>query len=402
VRPRVLFLTTRFPFPPDRGDRLHAFHLLRVLAERFDVTLAAFDEGESGSAGASVFEGLGVRVRTVPLSRFARLARLGGALVTGEPLQIAYYRDEAMRRLVASSLPAGQSYDAVVCHLVRTAPYAAAAPTRVRLLSLCDSMALGLERRMRHAPWLERPSIGLEHARMRRFESSVLDDFDEGWLVSGVDLAEFPGDTRKIRVIPNGVDARLLEGDIPEDPPSVIGFHGHFRVPHNVDAAGFLVREVLPRLRARGIETKVRFLGADPAPAVRALASVPGVEVRGYVEDLRSVLQEYRVLCAPLRFSAGIQNKLIEALAAGVPVVSATSAIEALGGAPSSIAQGADDPEAYAAAIAQQWARGEERMHALVAAREWVRLQFRWENFADRVSAWIAGTGGATGPVRQS
>src|SRR5262249_49395834 len=150
--------------------------------------------------------------------------------------------------------------------------------------------------------------------------------FDEGWVVSAHDRASFGSAAEKIVVIPNGVDESLFEGGIPQDPPPIIGFLGHLGVPHNVDAAVYLARRILPVLRSRGIEARVRLIGPDPAPAVQALSRLEGVELTGYARELRPALQDLRVLCAPLRFSAGLQNKLIEALAAGVPTVSSKSA----------------------------------------------------------------------------
>lgn len=390
-RPRVLYLTTRFPYPPDRGDRLHAFHMIRVFAERFEVTLAAFADSPHGDEeGRRLLESWGVRLIAGRLPLPGRLVRLAGGLLSGRPLQIAYYDEPRMRARLAQLAGAQAPFDAVVCHLIRSVPLARAVPARLRVVSLCDSLSLGLERRLAHAPWFERPSVWLEAGRVRRYESTVLDAFEEGWVVSETDRAAFGAAADKIVVIPNGVEQSLFEGDIPEAADPVVGFLGHLAVPHNVDASVFLARRILPALRARGVEARVRLIGPEPAPAVRALAELPGVELAGYAKDLRTALRGLRVLCAPLRFSAGVQNKLIEAVAAGVPAVSSRSAVTALGAGAERWIRIADEPDEYAAAIAEAWPRSAEEKARLTAAREWGRERFRWEAYADRLGVLLA------------
>lgn len=390
-RPRVLFLTPRFPYPPDRGDRLHAYHLLRVFRERFDLTLATFaPAGEAERRGEELFADWGLRLVTAAHPLPGRLGRLARGLVQGDPLQVAYYDEPALHRELARLGAAEPPFDAVVCHLIRMLPFLNSAAGRVKVVSLCDSIAMGLQRRLRHAPLPERPSVWLEAGRVRRLEAAVMGLVDEGWLVSEVDREEFPGDRSRLRVIPNGVEESLLEGEIPQEPPGIVGFHGHFGVPHNVQAAVTLAHEVLPELRRRGLPARVRLTGSGAAPAVRALSGLPDVELVGYRADLRQALQEYRVLCVPLRFSSGLQNKLVEAMAAGVPVVSSTAAVGALGPGAERWARAAETPAEYAQAIAELWERSPAARARLEEARAWVRARFRWEAYAERLAELVA------------
>jgi glycosyltransferase involved in cell wall biosynthesis len=390
-RPRVLCLTPRFPFPADRGDRLHAHHVVRTLASRFDVTLGAFvDPARDVSEGRRLLEGWGVRLITPDLPLAGRMARLGAGLFSSRPLQVAYYDDPAMHARLQAIARAEPPFDALVCHLIRSAPLERSVRARLKVISLCDSLALGLERRLANAPWLERPSVWLEAGRVRKYEDVVLDRFDEGWVVSDVDRAAFRTAADRIVVVPNGVGEALFEGEIPESPPPVVGFLGHLGVPHNVDAVVFLARCILPVLRARGLVASVRIIGAEPAPAVRALADLPGVELAGYAQDLSAALRGLRVLCAPLRFSSGVQNKLIEAVAAGVPAVSSGPAVDALGPEARSWIAVADDAEAYAAAIESLWTRTPERRQQIEGARAWARRRFRWVAYAERLEELLA------------
>jgi len=386
MRSRVLVFTTRFPAPPDRGDRLHAYHLVRVFAQRFEVTLACFeDEPERMAEGLRLFESWGVRTVLAPLPALGRLQRLAAGVLGARPLQVAYFDEPGLVERIRELDRREGPFDASVTHMIRAVPLAKAARARRRAISLCDSLALSLKRRLSHAPVLERPSIWLEAGRVRRFEAHVLDGFDEGWVVSEVDRAAFPTVGDKMRVLPNGVDERLLEGEIPSDPPSFVGFVGHLGVPHNVDAAVILARRILPLLRARGLDVRVRFVGPEPAPAVRALGELENVELAGYASNLRQSLQGFRVMCAPLRFSAGVQNKVLEAVAAGVPAVTSPAAVTALGPEASRWIRSAETPEEYADAIAQSWERTPETLDRCERGRLWIAGRFRWGAYADRL-----------------
>jgi glycosyltransferase involved in cell wall biosynthesis len=394
TKPRVLFLTPRFPFPVDRGDRLAAYHVLRVFARRFDVTLASFSVSpEQDAEGAAIFREWGIEILAAPLPAAPRLARLAGALLRNEPLQIAYYADPGLHDRLRALAHTAAPFDAVVCHLIRMAPFAGDVPARRRVLYLCDSIALGLERRLSHAPFIERPSVWTESRRVRAFESTVMRDFDEGWLVSEPDLESFPGERSKLRIVRHGVEEGLGEGSIPAQTEAVVGFLGHLGVPHNVDAAVVLVEQVLPRLRARGIDATVRLHGASPAPRVRRLLGLPGVEWAGFSPDLGAALRSMRVFCAPMRFGSGVQNKLLEALAAGVPVVTSPDAARAVGEEAERWIRVAEDADGYAAAITELWSPEARRRLDLESARRWVESRFRWENYADRLEQLLEGEG---------
>jgi len=385
---RVLFLSPRFPFPPDRGDRLHAYHVLRTLAARFEVTVIGFEEtGDGSRQGARVLEQWGVRARSIPLPLAGRLARLGASLLSSQPLQVRYYAEPAMNALLDEMSASEPPFDALVCHLIRMAPFAARVRAQVKVVDLADSVALSLDRRLAHAPLLERPSIWLESRRVRRFESGVMDGFDEGWVVSEVDRMRFPGSSSRLVVLPPGIDASLFEGEVPQDTPPVVGFLGHLSVPHNVDAATELVREILPRLVQKGLDARVLLIGASPSPTVTRLTENPRVQLAGFVPHLAQALQGLRVLCAPIRFSAGVQSKLIDALAAGTPVVTSPEAAEALGAEARARSYVAGSPDEYAERIASLWRRTPADRERLRETREWARDHFRWERYRERLES---------------
>ena len=365
---------------------MHAYHVVRALSRAFDLTVAGFEEAdESFPLGVRTLESWGVRVRIAPFAMGGRLARLGSSLLSGQPLQVRYYADPSMEKLLEGIAGAEPPFDALVCHFIRMAPFAKHVRARVKVIDLADSVALSLRRRLRHAPLFERPSIWLESERVHRFEETVMMGFDEGWVVSDVDRKQFPGAPPTLRVLRPGVDESLYEGDVPADTSPVIGFLGYLSVPHNVDAAVELVREILPRVRQRGLDARVRLIGGSPSRTVRRLAREPHVEWTGFVPHLAQALQDLRVFCSPIRFSAGVQSKLIDALAAGTSIVTSPQAAEALGAGASEWMRLAQSPDEYAAAIAGLWQRSPEEIQRLRRGRQWAREQFRWSGYAERL-----------------
>jgi glycosyltransferase involved in cell wall biosynthesis len=311
-------------------------------------------------------------------------------MLRSQPLQISYFDEPRLVSCLRDLDRQEGPFEASVCHLIRAVPLTRAVRAKVRAISLCDALSLGLERRLSHAPVLERPSIWLEAGKVRHYEATVLEHFDEGWVVSDVDRSAFgAAAAEKIRVLPNGVDERLLRGDIPRETPPFVGFVGHLGVPHNVDAAVMLARRILPLLRARGLSARVRLIGPEPGPAVRALAALEGVELSGYASDLKQALHGFRVMCAPLRFSAGVQNKVLEAVAAGVPSVTSPAAVAALGPEAPAWIRSAATPEEYAQSIAASWERTPATIAHAEEGRRWIASRFRWAAYADRLQELI-------------
>lgn len=319
---RILFLASRLPYPPDRGDRVRAFHLLAAMSEDHEVDLVSFAERAPSKDEKDSLHRYCRRVEVVVLPRSASVLRAATGLFTTGPLQVHYYRDRKFRSLVRTMSIAG-NYDLVFSHLFRVYPYARLADGAYRLLDLTDvvSREVAESARYRGVPmrWVYR----LESARIRRFEEAACRDADETWVISETEK-ELLGRsvvTRKVHVIPNGLCAGLAASSSSEPEPGRLGFLGHLEVFHNVDGLAYFIKTVLPVIRATIPEARLVIGGVGGSPVVEKLARRPGVSLEGYVPDLAGFLRRCSVFVAPLRLAAGTQNKVIQAMAAGVPVL---------------------------------------------------------------------------------
>jgi polysaccharide biosynthesis protein PslH len=382
---RVAFLTSRFPYPPNRGDRLTVFNVLGALSRTHQVTLFSFVDGREQPEAFEQVASSCARIETVHLPPLRSWAQAWAGLPLSRPSQVSFYGSRSMRSLVAREVTP-ERFDVVFAHLIRMAPYAAELDHPAKVLWLADSLGLGLGRSMGFAPWWRKPGVAWERRRVDRFTARMSRRFQESWAISPGDLEDLERiGCVNLALVTHGVDERLYTVRRGPDLPSHVVFRGNLSVPHNVDAACFAAREVWPAVRAALPEAHFSLVGADPAPAVRRVQEVPGVTVTGPLPDLLDMWAGADVMLAPLRFSTGIQNKVLEAMAAGVPVVTTPSVADALGVRDREHLLTAGDAGALAAAVVADLRDPEAARAMAQRAREHVRTHFSWETIVQRL-----------------
>ncbi|MGH2536671.1 MAG: glycosyltransferase family 4 protein [Candidatus Promineifilaceae bacterium] len=383
----LLFLTSRLPYPPDRGDRLRAFNFLKQFAAEHEVTLVAFAAKPAELAHLPALRPYCAEIEVIVKSAASSVASAALSSWRSLPLQALYYRSRPMQRRL-DGLLAERNFEAAYVHLFRMAPYLAGAEGIYRILDLTDIISreirASLPFRPRHWSALYRQEL----PRIERYERQLATLAEEVWLASEVDRsllqAAVPG--ANVQVVPNGLNLERLDAAEPDfGQGEGLLFSGHMGVFHNIDAAEVLARDILPRVRKTYQHCELRIVGASPAAAVRALDPLPGVSVTGYVPDLGAELRRTAVFVAPLRFAAGVQNKIIEALAAGRAVVTMPAVCQGLGATPGRHLMVADEPEQAAAIIIQLLGDPEERRRLGQAGREFVLTRFTWQVAAERM-----------------
>ena len=385
---RILCLTSRLPYPPDRGDRLRAYNFIRQLARSHEMHLLSFiarrEEREHTSSLRDYFR----EIRLVRQSPLRSALAAASNVWRRDPLQVGYYRSRAMQRLVNETL-AARSFDAAYVHLFRMTPYLSRTSGLYRIVDLTDVISEEVKRSLAYRNPLWRLVYRLEGPRISAYERQVARTFEETWLISEADrlilAAACP--EANIQVVPNGVDTERFRPTGAAPQPHTLIFVGHMRVFHNVDAATHLAEEVLPLVRQTVPDARLRLVGANPAPAIRRLAAAPGVEVTGFVPNLNEALNEAAVFVAPLRFAAGVQNKVLEALAAGRPVVTSTLVSTGLRAQPGEHLLVADDPATTAAQVVRLLHDEEERARLGANGRRFVTETYRWDTVTERMAA---------------
>jgi sugar transferase (PEP-CTERM/EpsH1 system associated) len=389
---RILFLTPRLPYPPRKGDQVVAYHRLRTLSSRHEIVLLTLFERPSELEGVERLREYCSAVHAVRLPRWrSTLNMLALGAVTRTPFQVLYYRSAAFRRKL-DELLRSEPFDVVHAFMLRLAPYLehVRAP---KVLEMIDSMELSMGRTAARSRGLRRLAYAEEQRRVRPYERNADRVADRLVFVSEIDRRMVPSD-RSV-ALPNGVDPAATAEAPPAGSSPIVVFSGNMGYAPNVDAASWFVHRCWGGVRAALPAAELRIVGASPAPAVEALAARPGVRVTGFVPEMAAVLREAAVAVAPMQSGAGMQNKILEAMACGIPVVTTTLGLGAIAARPGEEVLVEDDPARFAASVVALLRDGDRRRALGASGRAYVNAHHSWEEAARRVDAMYATLVGA-------
>lgn len=382
---KVLYVTAEVPYPLSSGYLRH-FELLRGLGHEHAVTYLSLTRRAM----------LAPQARGVLAPHVVTMEVFGGGRGGGKVRRAVRLRRAAHRlgRATAAHVAAGDA-DVVLLSGKDTFPALRAIGGAPLVVDVCDVASLRLRGELAVAPMRRRPALALRLVEMRRIERRLARrphllfaserDRDALGAIGGI-------------VVPNGVDVAYWARRLPLAHTPAVAFSGVMAYRPNHDAALRLVTRVLPRVRARMPATQLVVAGRDPQPALRAAARRHDAIVTGACPDLRPHLEAAAVYCAPLRFASGIQNKLLEALAMELAVV--TTSVAAAGlrvGDDEPPLVVADDDDALAAAVARLLDDAPERARLGAAGRRYVERHFSWARAVTLVDRALHRAVGAPG-----
>lgn len=398
----LLYLVHRLPYPPDKGDKVRSYHVLKHLAARHRVFLGTFiDEPEDEAhleAVSALCAGLHVaRIRP----RLARATSLS-ALWRAEPLTTRYYRDTGLQDWV-DRISAQESLDAAIVFSSAMAQYI---PKTSSLPMLVDFVDVDSEKWNQYATMHGWPLSWLykrEGTELLAYERATAARARRALFVSEKEADLFrqvaPECGPLVATMPNGVNSQFFSPDpargSPFDPRSDRGaglpivFTGAMDYWPNIDAVTWFAHDVLPRLRSAWPTARLHIVGRNPSHAVRALAS-DAIEVTGTVADVRPYLQHAAVVVAPLRVARGIQNKILEAMAMGRPVVASTACAEAIGATPGVELLTAADAEEFVRKIDLLLSDPVRAAAMGTAGRQRVLHDYSWESHLGLIDRLLA------------
>jgi sugar transferase (PEP-CTERM/EpsH1 system associated) len=345
----ILFVTSRLPGRL-KGDRVRAYHQLRLLGRRHRITLVTFIGPDERAADAGDLADSCAEIVTVPLS----VGRMAASLVRGAlstlPLQVALYEHPRMHRAIRDALRR-HSFDVAHVQLARMAPYLATLRTLPRVVDLVDALSLNMQRRTRYDRGLGRWVSRLEARRLARYERTICDSVDRALVGSAIDRQAL-GSPPRLTVVTNGVDLGSFPFSRAGREPATVVFSGNMGYFPNVLAALWLVGTIRPLIESAVPGVRIEIVGARPdARLRRAAAENPSITLAGDVPDVAPHLARATVAAAPMQAGSGQQFKVLEAMASGAPLVAtslAASGIEARHGEHLLVA---DTAEAFAAHV---------------------------------------------------
>ncbi len=342
---RIFVLLSRVPYPLEKGDKLRAFHQIKELSKSNEIILCALNTVRNldKQAAFSAVQPYCRSVNFIDLSLPGRAWNIFRSLFGFLPFQAAYFYNRKAARKIRS-LVEDYKPDHVYCQLIRTAEYVKDLDIS-KTIDYQDVFSWGVKRRIDKSGWLLKPVLKEEYRRLVAYEKKVFNFFNNKTIISIPDRDLIPHpDRNKIVVVPNGVDHDFFSPRESEKKYDLV-FTGNMGYPPNVDAAEFLVNEIMPLVWKKQPSCRVLLAGASPDKRVLALKSGQ-VEVTGWMEDIRDAYASAKIFIAPMRIGTGLQNKLLEAMSMKIPSITtplANDALQAKDG--EEILIGADDRE---------------------------------------------------------
>ncbi len=388
-KPEILFLAHRIPFPPDKGDKIRSWRLLKYLAGRFRVHLACFVDDPADFAHEARLLEICESATLISLERRSALIRSALGFADGAPLTVSYYCDAAMADAVDAlrerPLVAEVAFSSTMAQYIEMP-----VDGRPRVLDFCDADSEKFFEYAAKAAFPMNRVFAREGQLLSDAENQIVNWANASFAITPDEATQFNcrnGVRRDVEWWSNGVDTDYfdpLQSLPPIGTPADVVFTGVMDYRANIDAATWFVREVWPAVRAKAPAATFAVVGARPTRAVRALARVGGVRVTGRVDDIRPWIAGAKVAVAPLRVARGLQNKVLEAMAMATPVVATTAAATGIAAKPGVEIILADAPAAFAAATIDLLRHSSRRERTGAAARARVVADYQWDRQLSR------------------
>lgn len=387
---KILLICHRFPYPPTGGAKIRPFHIIRHLAKDNRVTVCSLVRSDEEQAAADGIAGYCERYEPVRVHESTQALRMVARLPTTVPSSMGYFYSHRLAHRIRNLL-ASNAFDLILVHASSVAQYVSGISHIPKILDFCDMDSQKWLDYVRYKPFPLSVGYWLEGRKLERAERRLADQFDLCTTATGAELTTLRalGASTPSDWFPNGVDATYFAPvDRPHD-PDTISFIGRMDYYPNQECMIEFCRNTLPLLRAQRPGIKLLIVGADPAAQVRRLSAIPGVTVTGTVPDVRPYVQRSAVSVAPLNIARGTQNKILEAMAMGVPVV--TSRIAA-GGVDAVVGEHilvGSDPGEYCQAILKVLADPGERQRLSLAGRARILSHHSWDSSMQRLDGII-------------
>ena len=377
---KILFLTSRFPFPPIGGDKLRFFNILKYLSRNHKISILCFTDRKIQPGIISAYRDYFSEIDVVFLPKICSYINCILGLLKGQPLQVSYYQSKKMEKLVREKL-SQDKFDMVFVHLIRMAEYVKDYKI-YKILDMTDAQSLNYTRAMSYTTGKWSIIHRFEKELVLGYEKNIWRYFDKTYVVSPVDQHYLKSldNNMNIEVLPNGVDVQKYTFRLSDHQNKQICFIGNMRTFPNTDAVVWFCREIFPMIKKEIPEAKFYIVGTEPSRRVRQLSKIKDVYVTGEVPNVNEYVWNSAVSVAPIRVGAGIQNKILESMALGTPVVTTSIGLEGIEALPDEHLLVADSPEEFARTVVQLIREKELRMQISQKARNLIEEKYTWDN----------------------
>ncbi len=378
---KLLFLTSRFPYPLEKGDKLRAYYFIKHLSAKHDIYLFAVNETMPDEKSLDALRPFCKAIENVKISKAESIINLAkGLFQTGLPFQTAYFTSEKGKKQLKEFIQQHQP-DALFCHLIRMSEYIQDIKIENSLLDYMDAFSIGMKRYAENGSLLMRLPAQIEYKRLLAYENKLFNQFKNKIIISKQDQSYIPHlNNTAIQIIPNGVDAGFYQSKSSEKKYDLL-FIGNLSYAPNIYAINYAVEYIMPIVP----ELNLAVVGATPTPEILKLKSKQ-INIVGWVDDSRDAFNEAKIMIAPMFISIGLQNKIIQAMAMELPCVISSMANNALGATPESEVLIADTPEEFKIQITRLL--NDEKLYQTIKtnARNFILKNFNWTENTEKIN----------------
>lgn len=386
-KPVLAVVLPRFPYPLEKGDKLRAYHQLVDLSVHFEVHLICTTDIEISTEDYQKVADLCSQIHVFKLKKWRILMNLALSLLDQKPIQVWYFHQQWIHKKIQIILREIQP-DHIYCQLIRSSEYVKNYHNCPKTIDYMDALSKGMERRIERSWGLKKWIFRIEHKRLTTYERQIFDYFEHQTIISAQDRNYIMHpDRQSITLIPNGVDQRFFE-EIKLQKKYTLVFTGNMGYPPNVEATEFIAKKIMPLVLLQHPTVNCLISGANPAPHLRSLEH-PHFHIGGWVEDMRTSYATSSIFIAPMMLGTGLQNKLLEAMAMGLPCITTSLANNALMATPDVQILIADDAAAFANQIHRLLTDRELYLRIATEGRTFVKKQYQWQQATNRLVALI-------------
>lgn len=378
-------LVSRFPYPLDKGDKLRAFHQLVELNKRFDVTLVALSDSDISVENKNKLKNICFDLEILKFGYFSKIVNMLINLIGSKPIQVGYfYNRKAQKRI--NEIISNNNYNHLYCQLIRTSEYVKNVHHIPKTIDYMDALSKGIERRIKLQSIFKRWLFKLEAARLKKYERYIFDYFENHTIISDQDkkLIDHP-ERDNIICTSNGIDESFFEAKNHKKEFDFV-FVGNMSYAPNIEAVQYIVNEILPKIPA----STLLISGASPSSLIKKIAhDNDRIHLTGWVDDIRESYLKGEIFLAPMKIGTGMQNKLLESMALGIPCITTPLANNAINAINEKEILVGNDTEEIIGLIKKLKSNPQLYDSISVSAKNMVKSNFSWEKSIDKLSKLI-------------
>lgn len=324
----LFILLSRIPYPLEKGDKLRAYHQIKYLSKYYNIILCSFYfSSKENKIAQNELKKYCKKTYFIKIPILLKFLGIIQVLFSNLPLQTGLFYN-LITNLKLKKIINSNKIDVVYCQMLRTAPYLNKI-NKPKVIDFQDALSLAIFRRIKTKNIFLKLIFKIEYQRLKKYETKILKLFDAHTIISENDKNQIINlYNTEINVISNGIDFEYYQANENNKIYDII-FTGNMNYPPNIDACEYLINDIMPLIWKKYPLTKVVLAGTNPNKKVIQLKS-KNVLITGFVDDLRDYYSKSKVFIAPMRLGAGLQNKILEAMAMKIPVITSVVANKSL------------------------------------------------------------------------